>query len=999
MRRPTDLVTSIARETQMHLTRKRIKCTIYGVLSVAKLTPGQERYYEKSVAAGIDDYYAGRGESPGIWTGRAAAGLGLEGVVEDGQLATLIRGDHPHSGDKLRRRHPKARTITVEKINPANGERRLEEKTLRPVAGFDLVFSVPKSVSLLHALGDEETRRAVNEAHTGAWQAALAYLEDEACVVRRGTGGVHREHGEGFVAAAYQHRTSRAQEPHLHTHVIVANMARRPSDGKWRALDGEAILKTYRLAAGYLYQAHLRGELSRRLGVQWETPHKGLADLKGISREVIDEFSTRRAQVVEHMDDRGTTGFWASQVAALDTRDRKEHVDLVRLREDWRARAAEHALGRAELTATLHRTVHRDPSSRELLATAHRLLGAGGLTEHTTAFSDADLVMAWSQAHTQGVSAERVRRLAARFTGMQGVEPVGEPSQPGRPAHYSTQDLIAVERAALALVERGLDSDAPIVPAQLIESTILETPVLSEEQQTMLRTVASSPDRVLCVVGLAGSGKTTASRAVADSFRAAGVPVLGAAPSGIAAEKLQVEIGIPSTTLHRLLKRELPERSLVLVDEAGMAETRVLAPLLERIEQKQAKLILIGDPCQLPSVGAGGLFAGIVERHGAIELGENRRQHDLDERRALAAVRNGLGRDYLAFAEGQGRLITADTPLVAKTRLLADWWAAARDDLAGNVMIALRRRDVAELNALARALMDSHGRLGRTRLTIGGIEYSAGDRIVCLRNDDSLGVKNGTRATVQAVDRKQRMLCVISDRGDRVELDHGYLDAGHVRHAYALTGHAGQGVTVERAFVLGIGGQRLQEWGYVALSRARHETRLYVTGTPRERESHFHDLDDRDPVTRLSQALEESAIERLAVDQRPLPSGPLHDTRAEIERHEPDAEQRARLRLFEQQRLAVTKARQETQQALEDAERKLSRSRHLRRGKRGEQLLGDMTRCQAAVRLADKRLTELAEQVQNVRRTPAKPPTPSQQVPDLAAAGMTHELGDRSMEL
>ena len=247
----------------------------------------------------------------------------------------------PLTGENLRRRHPRARAITVEKIDPASGERRREEKTLRPVAGFDLVFSVPKSVSLLHALGDDQTRRVVNEAHTAAWQAALAYLEDEACVVRRGTGGVHREHGDGFVAAAYQHRTSRAQEPQLHTHVIVANMASRPSDGKWRALDGEAILKTYRLAAGYLYQAHLRGALSQSLGVEWETAYKGLADLKGVAREVIDEFSTRRAQVVEHMDERGTSGFWAAQIAALDTRDRKEHVDLVRLRAPQRRRCCQ----------------------------------------------------------------------------------------------------------------------------------------------------------------------------------------------------------------------------------------------------------------------------------------------------------------------------------------------------------------------------------------------------------------------------------------------------------------------------------------------------------------------------------------------------------------------------------------------------------------------------------------------------------------------------------
>lgn len=969
-----------------------------GVLSVAKLTPGQEGYYERSVAAGIDDYYAGRGESPGIWTGQGAAALGLEGVVEQGQLGTLIRGDHPLSGEKLRRRHPKARTITVEKIDPTSGERRLEEKTLRPVAGFDCVFSVPKSVSLLHALGDEETRRAVNEAHTAAWQAALRYLEDEACVVRRGTGGIHREHGEGFVAAGYQHRTSRAQDPHLHTHVIVANMARRPSDGEWRALDGEAILKTYRLAAGYLYQAHLRGELSRRLGVEWETPSKGLADLRGVPRAVVDEFSTRRAQVVEHMEERSTSGFWAAQVAALDTRDRKEHVDLARLRVEWQARAAEHGLGHKELAALLRRTVHQEPSSRELLAIAHRLLAADGLTEHTTAFSDPDLVMAWAQAHVHGATAERVRRLAARFPGLQGVEPVGEPAQPGRPARYSTRDLIAVEQGALALVERGLDADAPAVPAELVEATLRGHGALSEEQQRMLRGVASSCDRVVCVVGLAGSGKTTATRAVADAFRAAGVPVRGAAPSGIAAEKLQDETGIPSTTLHRLLQRELPDRCLVVVDEAGMAETRILAPLLERVEQARGKIVLIGDPCQLPAVGAGGLLAGIVERQGAIELGENRRQHDPDERAALEQIRNGLGRDYLAFSEGRGRLVMAETPLEAKTRLLADWWAAARDDLPGNVMIALRRRDVAELNTLARALMDSHGRLGRTRLTIGATEYAPGDRIVCLRNDDALGVKNGTRATVETLNRKQRMLTVATDRGDRVELDTGYLEAGHVRHAYALTGHAGQGLTVERAFVLGIGGQRLQEWGYVALSRARQQTRLYVTAVPRERESHFHDLDDRNPLTRLGQALEESAIERLAVDQRPLSAGPLHDTRAEIEQFNPTAEQRARLRTVEQGRLALTKARERAELSLRDAERSLERLGPLRRQRRAR-LLAAVESSRAAIQTADDALTMLANEARGLRR-----PSPAIEAAEAsgsvsATVALELEHGDFGIEI
>src|SRR5205823_1633587 len=152
--------------------------------------------------------------------------------------------------------------------------------------------------------------------------------------------------------------------------------------------------------------------------------------------------------------------------------------------------------------------------------------------------------------------------------------------------------------------------------------------------------------------------------------------------------------------------------------------------------------------------------------------------------------------------EGREHLVMSASPLATRACLLADWWSVARDDLQGNVMIALRRRDVAELNTLARTLMDTHGRLGPERLEIAGREFAPGDRVVCLRNSELLGVKNGTRATVEAVDVEGRTLTVRSDRGTQVTVSSRYLEAGQVRHAYALTGHAGQGVTVERAFVL-----------------------------------------------------------------------------------------------------------------------------------------------------------------------------------------------------
>ena len=178
------------------------------MLSVAKLTPGQENYYERSVAAGLDDYYAGRGESPGVWTGRGAQALELEGVV----ARRRARAADPRTSTRTRRRasrtHRRARRITIERIDPITDERRVEIKTLAPVAGFDLVFSPPKSVSLLHALGDEETRRAVNEAHTvrvagGARLSRGRGMRHPA----RGRNGVYREHA----AASSRPRTSTAR--------------------------------------------------------------------------------------------------------------------------------------------------------------------------------------------------------------------------------------------------------------------------------------------------------------------------------------------------------------------------------------------------------------------------------------------------------------------------------------------------------------------------------------------------------------------------------------------------------------------------------------------------------------------------------------------------------------------------------------------------------------------------------------------------------------------
>ena len=147
------------------------------------------------------------------------------------------------------------------------------------VAAFDLTFSAPKSVSVLFAIGEPALAGALVEAHESAVDAALGYLEREACRVRRGRGGVRREAGEGFVAAAYRHRMSRAEDPQLHTHVVAANMA-RGADGRWTALDATPIYQ-HAKAAGFLYQAHLRAAVRERLPwVRWGPVRNGMAEIE-----------------------------------------------------------------------------------------------------------------------------------------------------------------------------------------------------------------------------------------------------------------------------------------------------------------------------------------------------------------------------------------------------------------------------------------------------------------------------------------------------------------------------------------------------------------------------------------------------------------------------------------------------------------------------------------------------------------------------------------------
>ena len=251
------------------------------MMGLAKMGPEGWRYYAEEIGLGREDYFAGHGEEQGRWVGRCAEALGLTGTVGPEEMERLFgHGRHPVTDKALGRRF-------------AHGKQGGAEG----VAGYATSFSPPKSISLLWALAGESVSDEVRAAHDAAVAAALEFLQDHAAFTRRGKGGAVQVPTDGYIAAAFVHRTSRAGDPQLHTHVLVSGKVRASADARWLSLDGRELFEVAK-AAGLIYKAGLRAELTRRLRVAW-TPvdRAGASEVAGVPAGLIEHFSRRRAEV------------------------------------------------------------------------------------------------------------------------------------------------------------------------------------------------------------------------------------------------------------------------------------------------------------------------------------------------------------------------------------------------------------------------------------------------------------------------------------------------------------------------------------------------------------------------------------------------------------------------------------------------------------------------------------------------------------------------------
>jgi Ti-type conjugative transfer relaxase TraA len=799
------------------------------MLSLAKLGRGSEGYYLDAVAKGAEDYYVGRGEAPGYWAGRGAELLSLDGEVTPEALRAILAGTAPDGS----------------MLGAGN----------RTVPGFDLTFSVPKSVSVLAALRPELSEQIVDACEIAVAR-SIAWLEENACFSRRGHNGVEHVDGDGYVAAAFRHRTSRAGDPQLHWHVLVANTTRGP-DGRWRTLDGTRVYPALR-TAGFLFEAEMRHELTNRFGVQWRQARNGISEIEGAPAAVLRHFSKRRSQIEDRLAIKGYSSGRAAQVAALSTRDRKADPESDQtLRERWQREAESIGFDPTCLDRLLGRPQRAFVLDKEI-PTA---LSPKGLTHKKSTFTRLDALRDLAERAIDGATIDEVERVTSRLLDDPeavdlGVDTNGSEDvelRSGRrigtvTRRYSTRELLALEQRIIDLAVRRSTTSRPQLLPSVTKLVLATKPGLSGEQRAAVHRLLTGERLVDCLIAAAGSGKTYSLNLAREMWEGSHYRVIGASLAARAAKELEDQAHIPSRTIAKLLidldrgTEKLDDRTVLVIDEAAMVGTRALARLFDAAEAGRSRLILVGDPHQLQSIEAGGVLRGLEQRMPTIGLTENRRQRHAWERVALADLRAGEVGRFLTAYQAHGRIHIGDTSDSAKQQLISHWSTQLRfkRDV---VILALRRDDVADLNRLARREMLKGRRLGQEALASGAREFRTGDRVVCLRNQRADGLLNGLRGAVTAIDPETRSLTVrLIDGSERI-VPTGYIDAGHLDHGYAMTIHKAQGLTADEALVLATD-DLYQEAGYTALSRARLDTRVYVVA----------DNFDDDPTVDLSHA-------------------------------------------------------------------------------------------------------------------------------------------------
>jgi len=834
------------------------------MMTVHKITgidgPGYADYLTcKGGAARPGDYYLGRSGRPregtGTWHGRAAEAAGLDGPVRRADLMRVWEGRDPRTGEVLVRRG-------------STGDH---------VAGIDVTFSAPKSMSVLWALSDPATRSAVEAAHDRAVLVALRHIEDMVPLLRRRAGdGIVHERAAGIIASRFRHHTARlsaaqyaagqSPDPQLHDHVVIANMALRhaPDDrgNLWAAIDSRGL---YLVAAeaGAVYRAELAHRLQQ---MGYELRREGrYVEVAGVSARLRERFSSRsmelRNAVRAFREQYGREPSVAERkTLTLMTREPKsvEHAPAL---AQWAGRA-----GAERLPLPLYGPP--PPLDREAVAATV----TGSLTDPSSP---------WSVTRTSAVIDDRTLRIAVAESA-QGLLPGTDiPWLTDRvrtapelvrldEQHWTTARVLAAETEVVATAERR-STERQAAPADAVTRAVDNARVaLSDEQRRAVQRLAERGFGVLTAP--AGAGKGEVLRAVAEIRGATGHRVIAVAAAGETAQRFGREVGADVTLTVEAFVRRVEARRLVvgrqdavLVDEAGLLEDWRWLALLRAAGP--AAMTVTGDAAQLAPIEAGGLFRVLAERCDAVTLSENFRARDAWAREVWTELREGDSTRAVATLDRRRRIVVSLTRRDSIEAAVEQWDADRREGATrgrGVEQLLLvtdsSSAEVDRLNAAAQSRRIAAGELGEQTAYVSAARPDGGVRREQLREGDRVAVtrqvylgpaqrrvENGETGTLRRIHPGGRAVDVaLADRV--VTLRGGEVDAlrlGYARHVYSS-----QGRTVDRVYAVMGGWQTGRESSYVGVSRARESSTVFtdfssLDANPQDRTSALQQLAER----------------------------------------------------------------------------------------------------------------------------------------------------------
>ena len=505
------------------------------MMTITKLRGAE--YLLRSVADGVEDYFMGAGEAPGVWHGRWAEQLGLAGVVDADTLRALVEGHDPGTG-----------------VDWLAGNKE------RVVKAIDLTLSAPKSVSLLWAFGDEAATAAVSIAVSAASSTAIDFMESHAAVARRQVNGVRRQvDTRGFAVAAFTHRTSRAGDPQLHVHCLVPNMVER-ADGSHVAIDASPVHEWLK-ASGTVFQAELQRQLTDTLGVTWGPERNGCREMIGFDRAQLRAFS-KRTVAIETVLEAGPEAVTPKQRmkaddrASLATRERKDpNLTPDTLRDRWADEATRAGISLGpDLVRTMRHQVARDDLVDRDHVFAALVDPETGMCATNARFGHAHVVERVAALSAGRWTTTEIETLAAEFLDSELVVRLATPNPAGRrrkPPQWSTVEHRALEDQVLVDLAQLRTAHRTGVPAAAVDQAVSNSPVaLGGDQVQAVRVLSDDGPALRVVLAAAGHGKTALTTTAAGIAEQHGRHVVALAATNKAVAELQAA-GLTASTIAR----------------------------------------------------------------------------------------------------------------------------------------------------------------------------------------------------------------------------------------------------------------------------------------------------------------------------------------------------------------------------------------------------------------------------------------------------------------